>query len=143
MKWKQKKGDQATFENLIKAFESIGYKQYADNVRRICKETPSSGGSGGGGGAAPASSDEPPKLAKAFRLLMPLSEHWKNIGVLLELKDGDLGKIGNKCRDVPDDCLREMISLWLKQVNPRPTKSALVEAVEAYDPSLAVKIADS
>lgn len=47
MKQKQKKGNQATFENLIKAFESIGYKQYANNVRRICKETAPSGGGGG------------------------------------------------------------------------------------------------
>ena len=47
MRWKQNKGSEATFENLIKAFEGIGYKQYADTVRRICRESPS----GGGGGA--------------------------------------------------------------------------------------------
>ena len=44
MKWKQKKGNQATFENLIEAFEGIGYKMYADTVRRIC--TSSEGGGG-------------------------------------------------------------------------------------------------
>lgn len=47
MKWKQKKGDQATFENLIKAFEGIGYKQYADIAWRICEEAMLSGDKGG------------------------------------------------------------------------------------------------
>lgn len=144
MKWKQKKGDHATFENLIKAFEQIGYKQYADSVRRICRE------SGGGGGAqssssaassANSSSDEPPKLAKAFKLLLPLSNHWRNIGILLELEDGSLSRIEDQCRGVPDNCLREMLSLWLKQVNPRPTKTALADAVDTYNPALAEKIA--
>ena len=65
-------------------------------------------------------SDEPPKLAKAFKLLKPISQHWNNIGVLLELKNGDLGNIGTQYRGVPDDCLREMLSLWLRQVDPRP-----------------------
>ena len=30
-------GKQATFENLIYAFESAGYQQYADDVRRLCE----------------------------------------------------------------------------------------------------------
>ena len=46
--WKQNKGNQATFENLIKAFEKKGYKLYADHVRKLCEET-TSGGDGGTG----------------------------------------------------------------------------------------------
>ena len=144
MKWKQRKGDQATGENLARAFESIGYKQYADNVRRICKET---GGGGGGGSSATSasatnsSSDEPPKLSKLLKLLMPVSTHWRNIGVLLELEDSSLGAIETSNRGVPDNCLREMLNKWLSQTNPRPTKTALVEAVETYNPALAQKIA--
>ena len=143
MKWKQKKGDQATGENLARAFECIGYKPYADNVRRICKET---GGGGGGSSATPASaanssSDKPPKLSKLLKLLMPLSTHWRNIGVLLELEDANLGAIEDSHKGVPDNCLREMLNQWLRQSNPRPTKTALVEAVETYNPVLAQKIA--
>ena len=142
MSWKQKKGDQATGENLVKAFENIGYRGYADNVKRICKE---SGGGGGGGASGPAnaagsSSDAPPKLAKMFKFLLPLSTYWKNIGVLLELENANLSRIESECRGVPDNCLREMLSMWLRQVDPPPTKSALVDAVETYDPTLAQKI---
>ena len=38
-KWKQNKGQSATFENLIRAFEGAGCQAYADSVRKICKET--------------------------------------------------------------------------------------------------------
>ena len=33
--WKQKLGSNATYNNLIKVFESAGHKDYADLVRRI------------------------------------------------------------------------------------------------------------
>ena len=81
MKWKQKKGDQATGENLARAFESIGYKGYAGNVRRICQE---SGGGGSGGLAlsgANSSSDKLPDQSELLELLMPVSSRWRNIGV--------------------------------------------------------------
>lgn len=39
MLWKQKKDSQATGENLARAFEVVGYQQYAKNVRRICEES--------------------------------------------------------------------------------------------------------
>ena len=39
MEWKKKKGDNATFENLIKAFEGAGHQSDTDAVRRICHET--------------------------------------------------------------------------------------------------------
>ena len=63
-----------------------------------------------------------------------------NIGVMLSLSHGHLTAIETRCKGVPDNCLREMLNDWLQQTNPRPTKSALVDAVEAYDPSLAKKI---
>jgi hypothetical protein len=139
--WKQKKGSQATAQNLIRAFENVGYQAYADNVKTIC------GVSGGGGVSFRAvavtdmgSSDNPPSLPRMFKILLPLSSHWMNIGVMLSLSHGQLTAFETKCRGVPDNCLREMLSAWLKQTDPRPTKSALVDAVEMYDPSLAEKI---
>ena len=59
---------------------------------------------------------------------------------MLELSDGRLTAIKTRCRDVPNDCLREMLKEWLQQDNPPPTKSALVDAVEMYNPTLAEKI---
>ena len=88
----------------------------------------------------PQESNEPPKFSQVFKILLPKSERWRNIGALLELDNGSLGKICTECRGVPDDCLREMLCLWLKQVRPPPTRKALAEAVEVYDPGLAEQI---
>ena len=60
-----------------------------------------------------------------------------NIGVMLPLNHGRLTAIETRCRGNPDDCLREMLSEWLQQTNPRPTKLALVDAVREYNPLLA------
>ena len=140
MLWKQKMGSRATGDNLARAFGTAGYQLYADNVRRICGE------SGGGGGAPKtasvtnASSDSPPNLPTLFRILLPVSSQWMNIGVMLSLNHGRLTAIETRCRGVPDNCLREMLNDWLNQKDPAPTKSALVDAVEMYNPSLADRI---
>ena len=63
-----------------------------------------------------------------------------NIGVMLSLNHEHLTAIKTRCTGVPDDCLREMLNEWLQQDNPRPTKSALVNAVKVYNPSLAEEI---
>ena len=75
-----------------------------------------------------------------LRILLPVSGQWMNIGVMLSLSDGRLTAIETRCGNVPDNCLREMLKEWLQQTNPPPTKSALVDTVGAYDPSLAEKI---
>ena len=87
----------------------------------------------------PDKSNEPLSLSQAFKLLMRRSDRWRNIGLLLELDNEILGKIEAECRGMPDDCLREMLCLWLK-VNPQPSRKALAEAVEVYDPTLAKQI---
>jgi hypothetical protein len=56
---------------------------------------------------------------------------WMNIGIELNILKTDLDAIkmaiqgGN-----PGDCLTEMLSLWLKQVNPSPTWTALITALK-------------
>ena len=56
---------------------------------------------------------------------------WMNIGIELDILKTDLDAIkatvqgGN-----PGDCLTEMLTLWLKQVDPPPTWSALVTALK-------------
>ena len=85
-------------------------------------------------------SDNPPTLPEMLRILLPASKQWMNIGVMLSLNYQHLTAIGTRCSGVPDDCLREMLNDWLQQVNPQPTKSALVNAVKMYNPPLAEKI---
>ena len=87
-------------------------------------------------------SDNPPTLdlPTLLRILLPLSSQWMNIGVMLSLNHERLTATKTRCRGVPDDCLREMLNEWLQQTNPPPTKSALIDAVGAYNPSLAEKI---
>ena len=75
---------------------------------------------------------ERPKLKDVFRELLPLSADWKTIGTLLGLPE-DLIKRTAKDEDRARDQLREMLSEWLNQVDPRPTWAALAEAVEPVD----------
>ena len=85
-------------------------------------------------------SDNPPTLPMMLRILLPVSKDWMNIGTMLSLSHGRLTAIETRCRDVPANCLREMLNDWLQQTDPQPTKSALVDAVEMFNPLLAEKI---
>ena len=60
--------------------------------------------------------------------LHDISSKWYNLGVQLRIKLGDLDNI-KKEGLVPVDCLREMLRIWLKQVDPHPTRSALIKAL--------------
>ena len=75
---------------------------------------------------------EKPTIKVAFKDMLPLASDWRNIGVLLGIKEHILSKIE---ADKPSvrDCLREMISEWLKQVDPPATWATLAEAVETFD----------
>ena len=84
--------------------------------------------------------DNPPTLPTMLSILLPVSSRWMNIGVMLSLSQERLTAIETRCKGVPDDCLREMLNEWLQQVIPPPTKSALINAVGIYNPSLAEKI---
>ena len=42
---------------------------------------------------------------------------------------GKLASIAEKHRD-PQNCLLEMLEIWLERVNPPPTWAAIIEAVE-------------
>ena len=78
-------------------------------------------------------------LSNVFKDLLPLAADWKNIGALLGIKEHILAKIRADETSVRD-CLREMISEWLKQVEPPPTWAALADAVENLDKSKAQEI---
>ena len=80
-----------------------------------------------------------PELKDVFKLLLPLVSRWETIGTLLGAEEGDLETIKYN-EQLPDNCLRKLISWWLKQVDPSPTWKALADAVESVNPEIASKI---
>ena len=85
-------------------------------------------------------------LLAIFEELKPLASNWKTIGVFLDVDIDDLDRIECEWNGVVIDCLREMLSWWLKQVTPPPTWADLIDAVEQIDEEkakeLGKKIAD-
>jgi len=80
-------------------------------------------------------------IKNTLRLLFSSADKWQNIGVFLEVPEGVLKTIA-KDNSCSQDCLREMLWAWLKQIHPRPTWKALAEAVEPIDPNLSKTIID-
>lgn len=80
-------------------------------------------------------------IKNTFQLLFSSADEWENIGVFLDVPEGVLNTIA-KDNSRSRDCLREMLKVWLKQIDPRPTWKALAEAVEKIDPNLSKTITD-
>ena len=80
-----------------------------------------------------------PELKDIFKELYPLATCWKTIGTLLGVPTHILDKTKSEGGRV-DDHLREMLSEWLRQIDPPPTWTALAEAVEVIDKSKAQKL---
>ena len=59
-----------------------------------------------------------------------VADKWKVIGVLLEIPKGKLAHIADMHRGDPYTCILDMLVTWLKQVDPPPTWTAIIEAVE-------------
>ena len=72
-------------------------------------------------------------------MLLPLASRWKTIGALLGAQDGDLDRIKHDEQEA-EDCLRKLISWWLKQVDVSPTWKALADVLETLDPQIASKL---
>lgn len=80
-----------------------------------------------------------PTIKQVFKHLLRLSSEWKTIGTLLDLDSANLSAI-EKDYSTSIDRLREMINLWMKQINPRPTWTALIDAVQEVNPNKAEEI---
>ena len=59
---------------------------------------------------------------------------WKDIGLELDISQTDLDAIEAVHRSDIGRCFIEMLTLWLKQVDPPPTWTALVAALQ--DPTI-------
>ena len=54
-----------------------------------------------------------------------------DIGIELEIDIDILVKIKQRCNNDPAECLKEMITEWLKFIDPPPTRDALITALQA------------
>ena len=72
-----------------------------------------------------------------------VSTDWEDIGLFLELQQGALDEIRSKSSSYTKKCFREMIKLWLRQDDPPPCWSAIIDAIEELDyESLAQELKD-
>ena len=69
-----------------------------------------------------------------------MASRWLSIGTLLGLPEGELDAIkANHSVDVID-CLREMLKVWLKTVDPPPSWERIVEEVKMFNEKKAEEI---
>ena len=59
-KWKQRNGSEATYSELIKIFERAGYKNLADEVRKLTKASDSETDDSSGSGEEQSQTEQPP-----------------------------------------------------------------------------------
>ena len=59
-----------------------------------------------------------------------VADKWKILGVQLGISHGTLRSIEVNCLRDPQNCLLEMLQMWLQQVDPPPTWAAVIDAVE-------------
>ena len=73
---------------------------------------------------------EPGNIRKVFDISWDYRSKWKFIGMELKIPNGTLEAIETdhkKC----DDCLLEMIKIWLRGDYTQPTKSAITAALQS------------
>ena len=67
-------------------------------------------------------------------LLRELSEtvsaDWEDIGLILKLAPGSLDIIKINYPSHAKKCFREMIKLWFKQVDPLPSWTTIIDAID-------------
>ena len=63
-------------------------------------------------------------------LYLKVADKWKSIGIRLKIPIGKLKATEEKCKNDPHTCLVEMLEMWLEQLDPPATWTAVIEAVE-------------
>ena len=70
-------------------------------------------------------------LPELLRILHCVRAKWESIATQLGLSQGDIEAIGRKKFHDPDDCLKEVITLWLRGVDPVPTREQLAGVLQS------------
>ena len=66
-----------------------------------------------------------------FEELFCARTKWYNIGLQLKMNSSDLDAINLQHRENPDPCFRELLSIWLRREDPKPTWAALASALKS------------
>lgn len=70
-------------------------------------------------------------LGKVMKACIKVCTSWEYIGIELGLTPGKLDAIKKDNPDSSKDCLKCMLSVWLKSANPRPSWEALADALKS------------
>ena len=70
-------------------------------------------------------------LPELLSLLHCVRAKWESMATQLGLSQGDIEAIALKRSHDPDDCLKEVITLWLRGVDPVPTREQLARALQS------------
>ena len=70
------------------------------------------------------------KLKDVYEDIVGISHKWYDLGLQLEVEEGTLKTIKSDNPGNSQDCLREMLSTWLK-IDPRPTWHTLCAALRS------------
>ena len=83
-----------------------------------------------------------PSLKLLMRNLKNVAAFWEDLGIELDVNDGELKCIKTDNHGNCKSCLRELLRTWLNRVDPEPTWEAIAKAVEngTPDQALASKI---
>ena len=71
-----------------------------------------------------------PELRDLMRELRTKAAEWEDIGVELQVDDGELRQIKRDNANDSKSCLRELFRKWLTWTSPEPSWGAIAEAVE-------------
>ena len=71
-----------------------------------------------------------PELREIFMQLFPVAAKWENIGIFVGIKPDKLDNIKKENSSSQPDCLREMLKIWVKQIDPPPTWSTMADALQ-------------
>ena len=71
-----------------------------------------------------------PTLKELIKELRRKAADWEDIGILLDVDDGDLQTIKLDNAGNNRSCLREMLRKWLTKTSPEPSWNAIFKAVE-------------
>ena len=71
-----------------------------------------------------------PRLLVLCKELQAISEQWRDIGLYLDLEEGELRKVESTYGSTPFKCMKEMLTMWLARKQPPPTWSAIIDVLD-------------
>ena len=71
-----------------------------------------------------------PRLLVLCKELQAISEQWRDIGLYLDLEEGELRKVECTHGSTPFKCMKEMLTVWLARKKPPPTWAAIIDVLE-------------